>query len=454
MNQPSNTNDTDMPAPAPAEAPAETPLTLAAAGRDRLLNALRQPTSLARLAAAFRRQEQATEDDFAEGGAAALEAISAAGLHAETALAAKGGGVFAFGFVLALHDDILPLPDDDAGDELGHTRTMRARRLLHAFDAMDLDGAGRLAWEQLTDFLVDAAGAAGDQTVKGPGGGDGGAANTVRCQYSQRLDFVDRQTRTLAVIGMDFVEELGALFVVETNHDALKIYLRQRSAGGRGVPQLAHELLPAAEVSRAMRAEAHLGLGAGTGAAGGGEDGSARGGGGGGGAGQTTQRHVLDSEWVPAPHALLAVSCLDGYISFWDVHADELAWRKPSLVAHVHARSFTPQTGLRYVPLCDCLFSWSSGGPESFEILVWELKFGLTGPPSIKCELHHHLAPVKAALFVPAPHCVLATASMDRTVALWDCSLTAGVQEEPEICGNLEGHKCGGAPSRARQSVS
>ena len=95
------------------------------------------------------------------------------------------------------------------------------------------------------------------------------------------------------------------------------------------------------------------------------------------------------------------------------------------------------------VKLCDCLFSWSSGGPESFEILVWELKFGLTGPPSVKCELHHHLAPVKAALFVPAPHCVLATASMDRTIALWDCSLTAGVQEEPEICGNLKGHKYG-----------
>ena len=38
-----------------------------------------------------------------------------------------------------------------------------------------------------------------------------------------------------------------------------------------------------------------------------------------------------------APHALLAVSSHDGYISFWDVHADEMAWRRPSLVAHVHA---------------------------------------------------------------------------------------------------------------------
>jgi hypothetical protein len=101
---------------------------------------------------------------------------------------------------------------------------------------------------------------------------------------------------------------------------------------------------------------------------------------------QLERKHVLDMEWI-STHQLLAISCLDGYISFWEVHAEEILWRRPSLVSQVQVSNYAPQTGMKYVPVCDCLFSWTSGGNGT--LLVWNVR-----PASLRCELQHHAATV------------------------------------------------------------
>ena len=61
--------------------------------------------------------------------------------------------------------------------------------------------------------------------------------------------------------------------------------------------------------------------------------------------------------------------------------------------------------------------------------MMWDV----SRPPTLRCKIRHHTATVTTALFVAGPHGLLATAGMDKRVVLWDCTLTEGVQEEPEV---------------------
>jgi hypothetical protein len=306
----------------------------------------------------------------------------------------KGEGVDLNQFVRSMLEH-LPRPTSSES----HANLMH--QLCDLFDQIDVNGDGTLDWEEFTSFCVE-AGMVQTRNIRLP----------LKYKYVERTDFVDRASHGTYVHRMRYIPKLQRLMVFDAEGTTVKVYNEECKLIGEIRP--AQIFVPSQTNGKGTFIEdtEHAGV-------------------------------VLDIAYIDARNQL-AICCSDSYISFWEPdpkHPDVwihsiLDSGDPKIPSGAY-KLFTvvPQSMVVWSATTSSIFT--CGSDSKGVISSWSLEHSSAGIPSLeeKPALKAH-SDVVMDLLVIEEHDVLASASLDHKIILWD--LSSG-----RFRGELLGHKKG-----------